>query len=132
MLPSALPLAPITFIIATGTISASPGSNKISSGITKPAKDWEKEALPIGNGRLDSMIFGGVDREHIQFNEDSLWIGDKIDTGAYQAFGDLTIQLATCRQDSQQLQAPVRHRQVATHDHLRTSRQPVTARVFCQ
>jgi alpha-L-fucosidase 2 len=39
------------------------------------------------------MIFGGVDREHIQFNEDSLWIGDKIDTGAYQAFGDLTIQL---------------------------------------
>ena len=51
------------------------------------------EALPIGNGRLGAMIFGGVEREHIQFNEDSLWIGDEQDTGAYQAFGDVYIDL---------------------------------------
>jgi len=38
------------------------------------------------------MVFGGVDREHVQFNEDSLWIGDEKDTGAYQAFGDLYIE----------------------------------------
>ncbi len=56
-----------------------------------PAADWEKEALPIGNGRLGGMIFGGVDRERVQFNEDSLWIGDEHDTGSYQAFGDLWI-----------------------------------------
>lgn len=56
-----------------------------------PAQNWEAEALPIGNGRLGGMIFGGVDREHIQFNEDSLWIGDEHDTGAYQAFGDLYV-----------------------------------------
>lgn len=60
---------------------------------TAPAQRWETEALPIGNGRLGGMIFGGVDREHIQFNEDSLWIGDEHDTGAYQAFGDLHVQL---------------------------------------
>jgi len=59
----------------------------------KPATNWEKEALPIGNGRLGAMIFGGVEREHIQFNEDSLWIGDEEDTGSYQAFGDLYIEL---------------------------------------
>jgi len=58
----------------------------------RPATNWEKQALPIGNGRLGGMVFGGVDREHIQFNEDSLWIGDEQDTGAYQAFGDLHIE----------------------------------------
>lgn len=58
-----------------------------------PARDWQQECLPIGNGHLGCMIYGGVDKEHIQFNEDSLWIGDEVDTGAYQAFGDLKIQL---------------------------------------
>jgi alpha-L-fucosidase 2 len=59
----------------------------------KPAKNWEQEALPIGNGRLGAMLFGGVGHERIQFNEDSQWIGDETDTGAYQAFGDLFIDL---------------------------------------
>ena len=58
-----------------------------------PATDWEKQALPIGNGSLGGMVFGGVDEEHVQFNEDSLWIGDEQDTGAYQSFGDLRIAL---------------------------------------
>jgi len=59
----------------------------------EPATNWEREALPIGNGRLAAMIFGGVTREHIQFNEGSLWIGDETDTGAYQPFGDVFIDL---------------------------------------
>ncbi len=58
----------------------------------KPATNWETEALPIGNGRLGAMIFGGVEREQIQFNESSLWIGDENDTGAYQAFGDVFVE----------------------------------------
>ena len=61
----------------------------------KPATSWEKEALPIGNGRLGAMIFGGIERERIQFNEDTLWIGDESDTGAFQAFGDLFIDFET-------------------------------------
>ncbi len=59
----------------------------------QPAANWETEALPIGNGRLGAMVFGGGSAERIQFNEDSLWIGDETDTGAYQAFGDLFIDL---------------------------------------
>ena len=59
----------------------------------RPAKKWEREALPIGNGRLGCMIFGDAAAERIQFNEDSLWIGDEKDTGAYQAFGDLHIEM---------------------------------------
>ncbi|SEH00153.1 Glycosyl hydrolase family 65, N-terminal domain [Nonomuraea solani] len=41
----------------------------------KPATDWETQALPIGNGPLGAMIFGGVASERIQFNEKTLWTG---------------------------------------------------------
>lgn len=41
----------------------------------KPATQWE-EALPIGNGALAAMIFGGVATEQIQFNEETLWTGE--------------------------------------------------------
>ena len=40
----------------------------------KPASIW-LEALPIGNGRLGGMIFGGADTDEIQLNEDSFWSG---------------------------------------------------------
>ena len=41
---------------------------------TAPAGAWT-EALPIGNGRLGAMVFGGVRRERLQLNEDTLWTG---------------------------------------------------------
>ncbi|PRD54126.1 glycoside hydrolase family 95 protein [Sphingobacterium gobiense] len=41
----------------------------------EPAKQWE-EALPIGNGRLGAMIFGGDTVEEVQFNEETLWTGE--------------------------------------------------------
>src|SRR5438552_3042499 len=41
---------------------------------TKPAAQWE-EALPIGNGHMGAMVFGGIVDERIQFNEDTLWTG---------------------------------------------------------
>ena len=44
----------------------------------KPARSWN-EALPFGNGRLGGMVFGGINREWIQLNEDSLWSGKLID-----------------------------------------------------
>lgn len=59
----------------------------------QPAEDWEKEAYPIGNGRMGGMIFGGIDRERIQFNEDTLWVGDESDTGAYQNFGEILVDI---------------------------------------
>lgn len=40
----------------------------------RPAQVWT-QALPVGNGRLGAMVFGGVDCERIQLNEDSLWSG---------------------------------------------------------
>ncbi len=40
----------------------------------QPAARWD-EALPIGNGRLGAMVFGGVPDERIQLNEDTFWSG---------------------------------------------------------
>ncbi len=60
----------------------------------QPSKNWMTEALPIGNGHLGAMIFGGMKKEQIQFNEESLWIGDEQETGAYQAFGDVFVEFA--------------------------------------
>ncbi|HET7625966.1 MAG TPA: glycoside hydrolase family 95 protein, partial [Verrucomicrobiae bacterium] len=42
---------------------------------TSPATSWVQEALPIGNGKLAAMVFGGVGVEQIQFNEDTIWNG---------------------------------------------------------
>ncbi len=40
----------------------------------QPARAWE-EALPIGNGHMGAMVFGGVPTERIQFNEHTIWTG---------------------------------------------------------
>ena len=46
----------------------------------KPANlgQWA-EAVPLGNGRLGAMVFGGVGRERIQLNEESLWAGEPVE-----------------------------------------------------
>jgi alpha-L-fucosidase 2 len=49
----------------------------------KPATDWEKEALPIGNGRIGAMVFGGMDSERLQISEKSLWTGGPGAEGGY-------------------------------------------------
>jgi alpha-L-fucosidase 2 len=49
----------------------------------KPAADWEKEALPIGNGRMGAMVFGGVQAERLQISEKSLWTGGPGAEGGY-------------------------------------------------
>lgn len=50
----------------------------------QPAAVWE-EALPIGNGRIGGMVFGGTDTEQILLNEDTLWAGFPRDQINYEA-----------------------------------------------
>lgn len=40
---------------------------------TSPAKDWESEALPLGNGRLGMMAFGGLQEDRFSLNEITIW-----------------------------------------------------------
>jgi len=44
----------------------------------RPAGEWT-EALPIGNGRLGAMVFGGASDERLQLNDARIWAGSKID-----------------------------------------------------
>ena len=57
----------------------------------RPATNWMTSALPIGNGELGALFFGGVECEQILFNEKTLWTGRTTSRGAYQKFGDVWI-----------------------------------------
>ena len=52
------------------------------------AANWN-EALPIGNGRLGGMVFGGVFYDQIQLNEDTVWAGEKRDRNNPEAAENL-------------------------------------------
>ncbi|UCG57243.1 MAG: glycoside hydrolase family 95 protein [Phycisphaerales bacterium] len=83
-----MPLAGLLFASAVLTMTnATVGVAHASAGekwgdlklwYRQPAKEWT-EALPVGNGRLGAMVFGGKERERLQFNEDTLWTGEPRD-----------------------------------------------------
>ncbi|KPK76762.1 MAG: hypothetical protein AMJ79_05525 [Phycisphaerae bacterium SM23_30] len=52
----------------------------------RPAEDWESEALPVGNGRLGAMVFGGVQEERILLNEDTIWAGPPVPEARIESF----------------------------------------------
>jgi alpha-L-fucosidase 2 len=52
---------------------------------TKHAVKWT-EALPLGNGRIGAMVFGGIEQDHIQFNEETLWTGGPRDYNRHGAY----------------------------------------------
>ena len=67
-------------------ITASAGE-ELKLWFNQPADNWN-EALPIGNGRLGAMVFGGVSHERLQLNEESVWSfgGEYLDKkGGYKA-----------------------------------------------
>ena len=51
---------------------ADPGALKL--WYNSPAASWEA-ALPVGNGRIGAMVFGGVEKDQLQLNEDTFWAG---------------------------------------------------------
>ena len=82
----------ICLILAPGagaaeiTGSSTPPAEPLSLWYRRPAEKWV-EALPVGNGRLGAMVFGGVPEERIQLNEDTVWAGYPLERdrdGAYR------------------------------------------------
>jgi alpha-L-fucosidase 2 len=64
------------------TLQADPGPMSIwytTPGTPGNTTSWYQEALPVGNGKLAAMIYGGVGSEQIQFNEDTIWEGQPHD-----------------------------------------------------
>ncbi|HVW63343.1 MAG TPA: glycoside hydrolase N-terminal domain-containing protein, partial [Puia sp.] len=71
-------LPPAQTFPPAGTLSPAqklpPAQTDMRLWYRQPAEKWT-EALPIGNGDLGAMIFGGVGGDHLQFNESTLWTG---------------------------------------------------------
>ncbi|MDR0792725.1 MAG: glycoside hydrolase family 95 protein, partial [Chitinophagaceae bacterium] len=63
---------------------AANAQNDLKLWYKKPANNW-LEALPIGNGRLGAMVYGGTDKETIQLNEESLFAGSNYNDNNPQA-----------------------------------------------
>ncbi len=64
----------LLFTLATLSLNGAAAPSRQELWYDKPAANWNA-ALPIGNGRMGAMIFGGVAQEHFQFNESTLWTG---------------------------------------------------------
>jgi alpha-L-fucosidase 2 len=77
-----------TALILSMTVRAADSTNTLTLWYRQPATNWTS-ALPIGNGRLGAMIFGAVEREHLQLNEDTLYAGGPYDADNTNAFDAL-------------------------------------------
>lgn len=75
-----LPLTLLTWVVtglpALGQTASQDTSNTL--WYNAPAREWE-EALPLGNGRLGAMVWGGIDWEKISLNEETIWAASKSD-----------------------------------------------------
>jgi len=70
---------------------ADDSTDNLTLWYSRAAKEWV-EALPVGNGRLGCMVFGGVAKEQIQLNEDTIWSGGRAypaPAGAYKSFPEI-------------------------------------------
>jgi alpha-L-fucosidase 2 len=67
---------------------APPPSETLCLWYRQPARQWV-EALPVGNGRLGAMVFGGIVEERLQLNEDTLWAGGPYDPNNPEALAAL-------------------------------------------
>src|SRR6056297_214725 len=64
-------------LLITSCNSASQNQRSLEIFYDEPAAEWTG-ALPLGNGRLGAMVFGGTGIERIQLNEESLWTGGPV------------------------------------------------------
>jgi len=80
----------IVILIAGTALNAASGASGSDLKLTydKPATKWT-EALPLGNGRIGAMVFGGTEDERLQINEDTLWGGGPHDYTNADAYAHL-------------------------------------------
>lgn len=71
--PVLLPL--LIFILSPANLLCQNSPSGLKIWLNEPAASWN-EAFPVGNGRLGAMIFGGLEKERLQLNEESVWTGE--------------------------------------------------------
>ena len=62
-------------LLVSGSLSLKATENKMKLWYDKPADEWMK-SLPLGNGRLGVMIYGGIETETLALNESTMWSGE--------------------------------------------------------
>jgi alpha-L-fucosidase 2 len=77
-------------ILAAATVlsAAETSGPDLTLRYDKPATKWT-EALPLGNGRVGAMVFGGTEDERLQINEGTLWGGGPHDYTSPEAYSHL-------------------------------------------
>jgi alpha-L-fucosidase 2 len=85
------------------SVSESGAQPNLKLWYKQPARNWN-EALPVGNGRLGAMVFGKVDEELIQLNEETLWSGGPVNDDPNPMAKDVLpeIRAALLREDYEQ------------------------------
>lgn len=73
------------FILVLLFVQSSMSATNTKMWYDKPAGEW-MQALPVGNGRLGAMVYGGIDVETLALNETSMWAGE-YDPNQENAFG---------------------------------------------
>jgi alpha-L-fucosidase 2 len=68
----------IAIVTNTGVADETGSWANLKLWYRQPAREWTG-ALPVGNGRLGAMVFGGVEKDRLQLNEISLWSGSPQD-----------------------------------------------------
>ncbi|HOK65919.1 MAG TPA: glycoside hydrolase N-terminal domain-containing protein [Anaerohalosphaeraceae bacterium] len=66
-----------TLFVLLACISSTVSAEEFTLWYSQPAEEWT-EALPVGNGRLGAMVFGGTVEERIQLNEETVWAGPPV------------------------------------------------------
>jgi len=117
-------------LIAGGSASlpAQSVAKPLSLWYDRPATQWV-EALPVGNGRIGAMVFGGPTRERVQFNEATVWTGGPHDyarPGARRQLSQIRALLYAGRQAEAEalaqvhfMSAPLRQRAYQAFGDLR-------------
>ncbi len=78
-------------VLALSFITIFSGAEELKLWFSQPASNWN-EALPVGNGRLGAMVFGGVESERLQLNEETVWTKGGMPTdkaGGYKALPEI-------------------------------------------
>src|SRR5688572_11453652 len=86
--PHRVLLVSLLFIATARCAAANAADDRLTLWWDHPAPKWD-QAVPVGNGRLGGMIYGSVENELIQLNEETLWAGQKQDSNNPEALKHL-------------------------------------------
>jgi alpha-L-fucosidase 2 len=94
-------MAALVVLITVSSTASQAAEHGYKLAFDKPANTWT-EAVPVGNGRIGAMVFGGTEHERLQINESTLWGGaphDYINPDAYSHLDEVRKLISAGRVD---------------------------------